>query len=282
MKKDLLSITELAKLRRVTSETLRYYDRIGLTKPVYTDPATNYRYYSIRQYERLGTIKELRQLGMSIESILDYFHDRNVKKSSEILMHHYYLLQEEIRKKMLLSKILSRKLLFLKELAEPPVSDVVFECHFPKRYMITFGEEAGGPREHAYAFTKLEWYLNETAPILASDRVGVYASERLLEKSEDYIPAVPMLFVEDSDIESEYKQEIPPGQYICMYYHDGGLEQYPPSFELIKDYLRVHDYAVNGKIFQIYKIDVTLTSDPKETLMEIQMPVRPADQAAAT
>lgn len=280
MKKDLLSITELAKLRRVTSETLRYYDRIGLLKPVYTDPETKYRYYSIRQYERLGTIKELRQLGMSVENILDYFHDRNVKKSTDILMHHYQLLQEEIRQKMLLSKTLSRKLLFLRELEEPPVSDVVFECRFPKRYMITFGEEAGGPREHAYAFTKLEWYLNETAPILASDRVGVYADERLLEKSEDYIPSVPMLFVEDGDIESEYKREVPPGQYICMYYHDGGLEEYSPSFELIKDYLRVHNYAVDGKIFQIYKIDVTLTSDPKETLMEIQVPVRPAGRPA--
>lgn len=85
---------------------------------------------------------------------------------------------------MLLNKILSQKLLFLKELAEPPVSDVVFECQFPKRYMITFGEEAGGPREHAYAFTKLEWYLDETAPILASDRVGVYADERLLERNQ--------------------------------------------------------------------------------------------------
>lgn len=145
MKKDLLSITELDKLRRVTSETLRYYDRIGLMKPVYIDPDTKYRYYSIRQYERLDAIKELRQLGMSVESIQDYFRDRNVKKSTDILMHYYYLLQEEIRKKMLLSKILSRKLLFLKELAEPPVSDVVFECRFPKRYMITFGEEAGGP-----------------------------------------------------------------------------------------------------------------------------------------
>lgn len=56
----------------------------------------------------------------------------------------------------------------------------------------------------------------------------------------------------------------------------------PPSFELIKDYLRVHNYAVSGKIFQIYKIDVTLTSDPKETLMEIQVPIRPADQPAET
>ena len=135
----------------------------------------------------------------------------------------------------------------------------------------------GVPREHAYAFTKLEWYLDETAPILASDRVGVYADGRLLEKSEDYIPSVPMLFVEDGDIQSEYKQEIPAGQYICMYYHDSGLEEYNPSFELIKDYLRVHDLEINGRIFQIYKIDVTLTSNPKEALMEIQVPVRSGD-----
>lgn len=281
MKDELLSITELAKLRRVTSETLRYYDRIGLLKPVYVDPETKYRYYSIRQYERLGTIKELRQLGMSIEDIQDYFTNRNLKKSTEILTHHHHLLQEEIRQKMLLSKTLSRKLHFLEELADPPITNVVFECHFPKRFIITFDEPAGGPREHAYAFTKLEWYLDETAPILASDRVGVYADERLLEKTDGYIPSVPMLFVEDSDIQSEYKQEIPSGQYICMYYHDGGLEQYSPSFELIKDYLRVHDYTVNGKIFQTYKIDVTLTSDPKETLMEIQVPVRKVDNANA-
>ena len=280
MKGELLSISELAKLRQVTTETLRYYDRIGLLKPVYVDPETNYRYYSIRQYERLGTIKEMRQLGMSIEDIQNYFTNRNLKKSKEILTHYHQLLQEEIRQKMLLSKILSRKLYFLDELSPPPITDVVFECRFPKRYMITFNEPAGGPREHAYAFTKLETYLDETAPILASDRVGVYADERLLEKTDGYIPSVPMLFVEDSDIESEYKQEIPPGQYVCMYYHDGSLEQYSPSFELIKDYLRVHNYVVDGNIFQIYKIDVTLTGDPKETLMEIQVPVRRADSTA--
>ena len=77
IKENLLSITELAKLRQVTSETLRYYDRIGLITPDYVDPQTRYRYYSIRQYEKLGTIKELRQLGMSIHDITDYFSGRN-------------------------------------------------------------------------------------------------------------------------------------------------------------------------------------------------------------
>ena len=65
-----------AKLRQVTSETLRYYDRIGLITPDYVDPQTRYRYYSIRQYEKLGTIKELRQLGMSIHDITHYFLGR--------------------------------------------------------------------------------------------------------------------------------------------------------------------------------------------------------------
>ena len=62
--KELYTVSEFAKLRNLTAETLRHYDRIGLLKPAYIDPETNYRYYSIFQYEKLGTIKELRQLGV--------------------------------------------------------------------------------------------------------------------------------------------------------------------------------------------------------------------------
>jgi len=275
-KEELLSITELARLRRVTSETLRHYDRIGLIKPVYVDPETKYRYYSIRQYEKLGTIKELRQLGMSLEDICNYFADRKLEKSTQVLMKYHKILQQEIRSKRLQEQILRRKLQFIQELAPPPETNVVAERNFPMRYMITFDEPAGGPREHAYAFTRLEWYLDEIAPILASDRVGVYADEALLEINDRHIPAYPMLFVEEGFIESEYRKEIPPGLYLCMFYRDGSLEMYHHSFEIIKAYMRKHGYRVNGKIFQIYKIDVTLTSDPAETLMEIQIPVTKA------
>lgn len=272
-----MSITELAKLRQVTSETLRYYDRIGLITPDYVDPQTRYRYYSIRQYEKLGTIKELRQLGMSIHDITDYFSGRNLRKSHQLLLHQLELLEEEIRKQQLLSEILRRKLHFLSEITPPPPVDKVFCRAFPQRYMITFGEPAGGSREHAFAFTRLERYLDEVAPILASDRIGVYADWHLLEPSDDYIPAVPMIFVERDAIESEHKRTIPPGDYLCMNYRRGGLERYHPSFARLHTYMAEHGWVLNGMIFQFYKIDVTLTSDPDETLMEIQVPVRPAE-----
>ena len=41
--KDKLSIGEFAKLRNVTTETLRHYDRIDLLKPVKVDPDTGVR-----------------------------------------------------------------------------------------------------------------------------------------------------------------------------------------------------------------------------------------------
>ena len=274
-----MSITELAKLRQVTSETLRYYDRIGLITPDYVDPQTRYRYYSIRQYEKLGTIKELRQLGMSIHDITDYFSGRNLRKSHQLLLHQLELLEEEIRKQQLLSEILRRKLHFLSEISPPPPVDKVFCRAFPQRYMITFGEPAGGSREHAFAFTRLERYLDEVAPILASDRIGVYADWHLLEPSDDYIPAVPMIFVERDAIESEHKRTIPPGDYLCMNYRRGELERYHPSFARLHTYMAEHGWVLNGMIFQFYKIDVTLTSDPDETLMEIQVPVRPAESS---
>jgi len=273
VKENLLTITELAKLRKVTSETLRHYDRIGLIKPEYVDPQTKYRYYSIRQYEILGTIRELRQLGMSLDDIVDYFKNRNLKKSIAILKKHQGMLRQEIKEKLLLESILRRKLAFLDGLTQLPATNVVFEQVFPERFMITFEEPAGGPREHAYAITRLECYLTEMAPILASDRVGVYADETLLQKSEAYILATPMLLVEKNAIDSEFKKPIPGGLYLCLYYHNGRLEKYDESFEILKNYMQEHGLRVNGKIFQIYKLDVTITSDPHETIMEIQVPV---------
>ncbi|MBR8646257.1 MerR family transcriptional regulator, partial [[Brevibacterium] frigoritolerans] len=69
----------MAKLRGVTVDTLRHYDKIGLLKPFHIDPETGYRYYSISQYEVLGTIKELRSIGFSLEEIKQFLTDRNVK-----------------------------------------------------------------------------------------------------------------------------------------------------------------------------------------------------------
>ena len=272
---DLLTITELARLRKVTSETLRHYDRIGLIKPDFIDPHSNYRYYSIRQYEKLGTIKELRTLGMTLNEIQDYFDNRNIQKSTELLAQYQKKLEQDMQEKIALNELMKRKLHFLQNLKKLPPVNTVFEQFHEQRHVITFGESAGGPREHAFAFTKLEGYLNEIAPIIASDRVGIHSDERILQVNDKPIPSVPIIFVDDASLDSPYLQKIPAGRYACMYYPEGRLEQYHPSFEILKSYLHEHDLLVSGRIIQVYKVDVTITSDRSETILEIQVPVSP-------
>lgn len=273
MARYVLSISELAKLKNITSETLRHYDRIGLLKPDYVDQK-GYRYYSIRQYERLGTILELRKIGMSLNEIQEYFNNRNFQKSITMLEEYQSKFEKKLLEMQALNETLMQKLDFLRSLDELPKMETVFEEEFPVRYMVTFGKECGDREEHAMAFTRLENYIKEKIPIIASDRVGVFADERLLIPDKKLIPAVPMLLVSPKYADDTYLKRIPSGKYVCMYYKNGILEKYDPSFEIIKAYIRDKGYEIAGDIFQIYKIDVTLTNDPEETVLELQIPVR--------
>lgn len=272
MKKKYLTVSELARLRNTTAETLRYYDRINLLKPEYVSEETGYRYYSIRQYEKLGTILELRSLKMPLEQIVEYFNNRNLKKSAELLQQYQIKLEEDIKRYMALNEVLKSKIDFIQSLDRLELNKAEL-VEMPERYMISFGEQAGGSEAHAYAYTKLEGCLNdEVAPILASDRVGVYTDERILEENDEYIPAYPMLIVKNIS-ENEYIKKIPSGSYVCMNYTNGTLEKYDKSFEIVKKYIADNGLKICGNILQIYKLDVTLTNDRKETIMEIQIPV---------
>jgi DNA-binding transcriptional MerR regulator len=64
-------ISEFATLSRVSAKMLRHYAAIGLLMPDYTDPVTGYRYYSAEQVPRLNRIVVLKDLGFSLEQIVD-------------------------------------------------------------------------------------------------------------------------------------------------------------------------------------------------------------------
>jgi effector-binding domain-containing protein len=81
-----------------------------------------------------------------------------------------------------------------------------------------------------------------------------------------------MILLENGSLDSEYKVKIPKGRYLCLDYRNGSLEQYHKSFDLIRDYLRVQDLKITGKILQLYLVDKTLTDNPHERIMEIQVP----------
>lgn len=62
-------IGEFSQIARVTIDTLRHYDELGLLKPAKVDPFTGYRYYSAKQLMPLHRILALKEVGFSLEEI---------------------------------------------------------------------------------------------------------------------------------------------------------------------------------------------------------------------
>ena len=65
----MIRIGDFSKLSRVSVKALRYYDEMGLLKPVSVDRFTGYRLYEYSQLAVLNRILALKELGFSLEEI---------------------------------------------------------------------------------------------------------------------------------------------------------------------------------------------------------------------
>lgn len=71
----MFTVGEFSRLAQVSKRLLRYYDEIGLFRPLHSDPFTSYRYYSAEQMAQLNRILALRDLGLSLEQIQRILRD---------------------------------------------------------------------------------------------------------------------------------------------------------------------------------------------------------------
>jgi DNA-binding transcriptional MerR regulator len=67
----MLKIRDFARLAGVSMTTLRYYDEIGLLKPISVDPETGYRLYTMDQLPHLHRILAFKELGLGLTQIAE-------------------------------------------------------------------------------------------------------------------------------------------------------------------------------------------------------------------
>lgn len=76
--KGYLSIGKVSKLKNVSIKSLRYYDEIGVLKPAYINPGTNYRYYTEDQMFLLDAIILCLELGIPLKDMSKYVEDDKI------------------------------------------------------------------------------------------------------------------------------------------------------------------------------------------------------------
>ncbi|MEK5057669.1 hypothetical protein BK126_05230 [Paenibacillus sp. FSL H7-0326] len=269
-----LTIGEMAKLRKLTPETLRHYDRVGLFKPEKIDVGTGYRYYSIHQYEILGTIKELRQLDMSIDEIKDYLDNRNVKHSLKILEKKHAELLDKLHELHDIEAGLAEKVSFLRELTHIKMQAGITLRSLPDRKLVTINQVAYDPISWGYCVIEIENTIaSERAPIVATNRLGALIQEDdLIHKRFEAPCKLFYIAKQDLKLPENHVLFVPASSFVCCQYN-GDVWSRKATLQKMLQFIKDHDLRIQGSALQISQVDISVTSIASEELWEIQIPI---------
>lgn len=98
------SIRELSELAGVSARTLRYYDEIGLLRPLRTSSA-GYRFYGEKEVELLQQILFYRERGMQLEQISSILYEPGFDIRSALEEHLLELEQQKKHTERLIQNI---------------------------------------------------------------------------------------------------------------------------------------------------------------------------------
>lgn len=100
----MISIGQFSKICAVSVKTLRYYDKIGLLKPIEVDKWINYRYYDESQLKHMLIINRLKRYGLSLTEIKSFLDSDNKRALFSKLKQCAENIKAEINHKEMLFK----------------------------------------------------------------------------------------------------------------------------------------------------------------------------------
>ncbi|EOH62140.1 MerR family transcriptional regulator [Enterococcus mundtii] len=93
---ELLSIGELAKITGVNIKSLRYYEQVGVLLPVYINPDSGYRYYSLAQVSAVELIQACVEIGLPLKELHRFSDPNNSIDYLSFLSYSEELMKQKI------------------------------------------------------------------------------------------------------------------------------------------------------------------------------------------
>ncbi|HLU10219.1 MAG TPA: helix-turn-helix domain-containing protein, partial [Oceanobacillus sp.] len=124
----MFTVGEFSQLAQVSKRLLRYYDEIGLLKPIRIDPTTGYRYYSAEQLPRLNRILALKELGLSLDQIQRLLSDNvSTDEMQGMLLLKKAEIEQQLRSELQRIRNIEARLLSIRNAETSKPLDVVIK-----------------------------------------------------------------------------------------------------------------------------------------------------------
>lgn len=272
----MIRIGDFSQLSRVPIKTLRYYDEVGLLKPVRVDDFTGYRYYEHEQIARLNRILALKDLGFSLEQIGQLL---DAGLSSEQMRGMLILRQSEIRQRVQeeaerLARVEAR-LRQIEQENEMSKYDVVVK-HVDAIRIASVRGVVPTPPDQGSLWGELGQMLAKQGIKPVGACLSLYHDEEHKERDWDIEVCEPVA----GDVTASVGMnvyELPAAPSMVCAIHHGPFQALNQAYDALTKWIDENGYRISGPIREVYlrPSDNDSQNDPN-TVTEIQVPVTKA------
>ena len=216
-----LTIGQMAKLNRISEQTLRLYEKKGLLQPVSRDDLTGYRFYDIRQSAVLDMIRYMKALGMNLKEIKIQLKEKDMCYMHEILKQRQNQIDKDILELKCQRRAVQRTIeSFERYKCAPPDGTIVLE-YIGKRFLycidsgINVYDHDLGTYEKMLRDLKNELEINRLPQTYFYNAGTILRKDNLLQKK--FYSSEVFVFVERQFVPAELITVLEPGMYLCIY-----------------------------------------------------------------
>ena len=268
----MLKIGDFSRFAHVSVKALRYYDELGLLKPVKVDDFTGYRYYAATQLTQLHRIVALKDMGLSLEEIARLLKDDVAVAHILDLLH---VKQEEQKRKLEIeAERLKRVEEWLGEVEREekmPNFEIAIKKIEPQK-VLSIRELLPDYSHIGRLFQKMEGYLTQSGGQVAGAPLVIYYDEGFKEKDAD----VELIFPIFKEVPSKGEiicKELPGYERMATTIHKGAYDAVGSAYAALGKWIETNGYQTIGPCREIYYTDPRSGTPVNEYIMEVQLPV---------
>lgn len=271
-KHSLFSIGDIAKIFHISAGSIRHYETLGILKPEYIDPCSNYRYYSARQFEILNTVRYLRALDMPLTQIADFLRNRDVDViENKLLMQKKKVIEKKIELEKIENKI-NNRLDQIKNARSSELDQIKLvkapECRL---ILIKGSLILKSTEEIEKTVSKLSEYGDE--PVVFLGKVGFGISEEHLKEQSFKKYDCVFLVLDNEDTYTGKTEYFPEALCVSIRFrgvHTDAVDYYNRLIE----YIHNNNMEIAGFSREITLIDFGMTTDTEKFVTEIKIPIK--------
>lgn len=271
----MIRIGDFSKFSRVSVKALRYYDEMGLLKPVSVDRFTGYRLYEYSQLSTLNRILALKELGFSLEEIgrlLD--NGLSVEQMRGMLKLRETEARQRVREETERLERIEARLREIEQENNMSNYDVVIK-NVEAVKVASVRDVVPTPPEQGGLWRELEGYLAMHRVRPSGACFTLYHDDEYKERDWDLEVCEPI----EGDVSESRRVKVRslPAMSMACAIHDGPFATINEAYNAILKWIDVNGYRINGSCREVYLNPAKNGSqtDPN-TVTEIQYPVEKA------